>query len=77
MVKDNLIAKGIILFIEGVMAGVFIDAIIEIVKESIWQMKFMGFIIYIIFVVADLILYIKYGEEIILWVLESLGIDFD
>jgi hypothetical protein len=77
MVKDNLIAKGFILFVEGVIAGAFIQAIAEIVRDSIWEMKIIWFILYLLFVIADLILYMKYGEEIIMWILDWLGIDFD
>ena len=77
MVKDSLIAKGFILFVEGVIAGAFIQAIAEIVRDSIWEMKIIWFILYLLFVIADLILYMKYGEEIIMWILDWLGIDFD
>ena len=77
MVKNNLIAKGFILFVEGVIAGAFIQAITEIVRNSIWEMKATWFIMYLLFVIADLILYLKYGEEIIVWILDWLGIDFD
>ena len=77
MVKNNLIAKGFILFVEGVIAGAFIQAITEIVRNSIWEMKAIWFIMYLLFVITDLILYLKYGEEIIVWILDWLGIDFD
>ena len=77
MVKNNLIAKGFILFVEGVIAGAFIQAITEIVRDSIWEMKIIWFVLYLLFVITDLILYIKYGEEIIIWVLDWLGIDLD
>lgn len=77
MGKDNLIAKGFVLFVEGVIAGAFIEAITEITKESIPLMKLIWFGLYILFVVVDLILYLKYGEEIILWVLDWLGFDLD
>jgi hypothetical protein len=77
MVKNNLIAKGFILFVEGVIAGAFIQAITEIVRNSIWEMKAIWFIMYLLFVIMDLILYLKYGEEIIVWILDWLGIDFD
>jgi hypothetical protein len=77
MTKNNLVAKGFILFVEGVIAGAFIQAITEIVRNSIWEMKTIWFILYLLFVITDLILYIKYGEEIIMWVLDWLGIDLD
>jgi len=77
MAKENLIAKGFVLFVEGVIAGAFIKAITEIVRNSIWEMKAIWFIMYLLFVITDLILYIKYGEEIIIWILDWLGIDFD
>lgn len=77
MVKNNLIAKGFILFVEGVIAGAFIQAITEIVINSIWEMKAIWFILYLLFVITDLILYVKYGEEMIIWVLDWLGIDFN
>jgi len=77
MTKDNLIAKGFVLFVEGVIAGAFIQAITEIVKNSIWEMKLVWFGLYVLFVLVDLILYIKYGEEIILWFLDLIGFDLD
>jgi len=77
MTKNNLIAKGFVLFVEGIIAGAFIRAITEIVRNSIWEMKFIWFVLYLLFVIIDLILYIKYGEEIIIWILDWLGIDLD
>ena len=77
MTKNNLISKGFVLFVEGVIVGAFIQVIIEIIKNSIWEMKFIGFILYLIFVITDLILYVKYGEEIIFWFLDFIGIDLD
>jgi len=77
MTKNNLIAKGFILFVEGVIAGAFIQAITEIVRSSIWEMKAVWFILYFLFVITDLILYVKYGEEIIFWFLDLIGIDLD
>jgi len=77
MAKNNLIAKGFVLFVEGVIAGAFIQAITEIIRNSIWEMKIIWFVLYLLFVITDLILYIKYGEEIIIWILDWLGIDLD
>lgn len=77
MAKNNLIAKGMVLFIEALIAGGFIETIREIVKETIPLMKLVWMIIYLLFVVADVVVYIKYGEEIILFILEWLGIDLN
>ncbi len=68
MTKNNLIAKGLVLFVEVIIAEVFIPAITEIVRSSIWEMKAVWFILYPLFVIIDLILYAKYGEEIIFWI---------
>jgi hypothetical protein len=77
MTKNNLIAKGFVLFVEGIIAGAFIQAITEIVRNSIWEMKIIWLALYLLFVITDLVLYIKYGEEIIIWVLDWLGVDLD
>jgi len=77
MTKENLIGKGFVLFVEGLIAGAFIQAITEIVKNSIWEMKAIWFILYLLFVITDLIIYTKYGEEIIFWFLNWIGIEIN
>jgi len=40
-------------------------------------MKAIWFILYLLFVIIDLIIYAKYGEEIIFWFLDLIGMDLD
>lgn len=75
MAKENLIGKGFILFVEALIAGAFIEAIIGIVRESSISIKLLWIGIYLLFTVADIVVYLRYGEEMISSVLEWFGIE--
>ena len=77
MAKDNLIAKGFMLLSAAFISNSFIHAITEIVKDSVWQMKFIWPILAFIFIIVDIISYFSYGEELVLSFFEWLGDLFD
>lgn len=70
MAKDNLIAKLFMLFVGVLLSKGFIQVITEIVKDSVWQMKFFWPILLFLLTLADIISYYGYGVELITSFLE-------
>ena len=69
--------KVFFLFVSALISGVFIKAISDSVKNSISIIKVWWFFMVPIFAIVDFIVWLKTGEEIIIFVLEELGIELD
>jgi len=77
MINKELNAKVFFLVVSAAIAGAFIEAITEAIKNSISILKIWWFFMVPIFAIIDLIVCFKTGEEIITWILEEMGVNFE
>jgi len=79
MIKINkeLNMKVFSLVVLSLISGAFIKEVSDSITNSIPLLKIWWFFMVPIFLIVDLIVWVKTGEEIITWILEQLGIEFD
>lgn len=77
MINKKLNFKIFCLMVSALIAGALIPEVTNSIKNSIPILKLWWVIILIIFPIIDYLVWLKTGEEIILWILSQFGIEFD
>ena len=75
-IDKELNAKVFALFVEALISGAFIKTITDSIKNSFSLIGISYLIIIPIFTIVDFIVWLKTGQEIIIYLVEQFGIEF-